>query len=99
MDAAARPFPRDETTPPVTKMYLTGLLSLSLFCMVYSAERHPVQQPSDACQVGRRVHAVRVARRLDRLHVHPVAERPQLFQRLGPLEHGRLERREGEKGF
>src|SRR5882724_12672002 len=25
MDAAARPFPNDETTPPVTKMYLAGI--------------------------------------------------------------------------
>ena len=25
MEAAARPLPSEETTPPVTKMYLTGL--------------------------------------------------------------------------
>src|SRR3954465_2121669 len=25
IEAAARPFPKDETTPPVTKMYLAGM--------------------------------------------------------------------------
>jgi hypothetical protein len=28
MDAAASPLPRDDTTPPVTKTYLVGTISL-----------------------------------------------------------------------
>jgi len=31
MDAAAMPFPSDETTPPVTKMYLAMDIPLSAF--------------------------------------------------------------------
>src|SRR6202012_1914089 len=31
MEAAARPFPNEDTTPPVTKMYLADMSATSLF--------------------------------------------------------------------
>src|SRR5262245_20640055 len=43
IDAAARPFPSEDTTPPVTRMYLTGRSGLrpavfvvSVFCCIVS---------------------------------------------------------------
>jgi hypothetical protein len=35
MDAAAMPFPSDETTPPVTKMYLAMDIPLRAFSSVH----------------------------------------------------------------
>src|SRR5688572_8936899 len=96
MEAAARPFPRDDTTPPVTKMYLVwDMVSTSNGTASIMARRR--QQPAHLLEVLRRVDADRVVRRLDRLDPDPVFQGAELFERLGAFERRRLERREHEQ--
>ena len=68
MEAAASPFPRDDTTPPVTKMYLTGLVWL--FGIVVSdplRARAGGEQLTHSIEIRRRVHADRIVAGFDHL--------------------------------
>src|SRR5436309_12711480 len=85
MLAAASPLPREDTTPPVMKMYL-GVRS-----MILSAGCRRRQQLAHLFQVFWRVHFERFVVRFDRFDADAVLERPQLLQRLGPLERRGLE--------
>src|SRR5665213_265823 len=49
MEAAAMPFPSDETTPPVTKMYLAMDIPLSAFLTTVQREPTPAPDPP-ACR-------------------------------------------------
>src|SRR5260370_36766214 len=80
MDAAAMPFPRDETTPPVTKMYLAvGIIPPILFPRRFKEQGH-------AFQVSRRVHSQRLVLRFHYPDAVSILQRPQLFQPLRLLE-------------
>src|SRR6476660_2163284 len=94
-EAAAMPFPREETTPPVTKMYLVALgaevIALPLKCVPMGF------RPS---KVVRRIHA-----RLRRLgqprdtDAESLVERPELLQPLGLLGRTRRGRHPpGQRG-
>src|SRR5262245_62915465 len=91
MDAAASPFPREETTPPVTKMYLTGRLLSWLAIAVGSppwsagpdAGRHQRLDPSE---IGGCVHADGFKGRWQYLDSNPVLERAKLLQPFERLE-------------
>src|SRR6202167_4449045 len=54
MEAAAMPFPSDETTPPVTKMYLAMDIPLSAFsfsAFLVTVQKAPTPSPDlRACQ-------------------------------------------------
>src|SRR5260370_9416700 len=77
IDDAAIPLPSDETTPPVTKMYLAIL-------------NHPCQssfkQLVHPFQVVWRVHAYGFILGFDYADLVPVLERAQLLQALGFLK-------------
>src|SRR5690349_8828413 len=80
-DAAAMPFPREETTPPVTKMYLVALgaevIALPLKCVPVGF-RPP--------KVIRRVHArLRGLAQSSDADRKPDVQRPKLLQPLGLL--------------
>src|ERR1700730_11760325 len=80
MDAAAIPFPRDETTPPVTKMYLAvGIIPPILFPRRFKERGH-------AFQVSRRVHSPRLVLCFHYPDAGSILHRPQLFQPLRLLE-------------
>src|SRR6476646_10757367 len=88
MDAAASPFPSEDTTPPVTKMYFTGRLSV---CWVIP----PISGSSPSGDRHQAAHALQVFRgidfdRLDGGHhcVDAIAmfQRPQLLEGLGHFE-------------
>src|SRR5262245_18829956 len=51
IDAAARPFPSEDTTPPVTRMYLTGRSGLRLAVFVVSVWCCIVSQVSSSERV------------------------------------------------
>src|SRR5215218_5270396 len=98
MDAAARPLPSDDTTPPVTRMYFTGRLdsmpcnpSLSISTLHAQGAG---EQPPHPLEVVRRVHAERVVARFHRENADAVLQRAQLLERFGLLERGALQRRE-----
>src|SRR5579864_381848 len=80
MDAAAIPFPRDDTTPPVTKMYLAvGIIPPILFPRRFKEQGH-------AFQVSRRVYSPRLVLRFHHTNAVSILQRPQLFQPLRQLE-------------
>src|SRR5262245_893214 len=56
MEAAARPLPSDETTPPVTKMYLVGRLSMEFTAPVVGCVRG---RPSYSLRQTRTPYALR----------------------------------------
>src|SRR4051794_31870188 len=91
MLADASPLPREDTTPPVMKMYL-GVRS-----MILSAGCGRRQQLPHLFQVFGRVHFERFVVRFDRFDADAVLERAQLLQRLGPLERRGLEGGEHEQ--
>src|SRR5436190_21094586 len=66
IDAAARPFPRDETTPPVTKMYLGGKSPLLSGCMVPSVPRPCADECFLVASFRHRPVQARVAQRVQR---------------------------------
>src|SRR5580698_4381836 len=74
MLAAAIPFPSEETTPPVTKMYLAILIS------------HHTKQLRYFFPILGRIDAQRFILRFHYANFEPVFERAQLLQALGPLE-------------
>src|SRR4051812_49044425 len=85
MLAAARPLPRDDTTPPVMKMYL-GVRS-----MILSTGCGGREQLAHLLQVFRGVHFERFVRGFDDLDADAVLQGAQLLERLGSLERGGLE--------
>src|SRR2546426_781744 len=64
IEAAARPLPNDDTTPPVTKMY---------FVATSASSRHPV---SDLCDLHRAVRDASVQTPVPQLGEHPRDCRP-----------------------
>src|SRR5271163_2847306 len=76
MLAAAIPFPSEETTPPVTKMYLAILVGHHEF----------LKQPRYPLPILRRIHAERFIFGLHHADLEPVFKRPQLLQTFRPLE-------------
>src|SRR3954467_2903571 len=96
IDAAASPLPSDDTTPPVTKMYLVAFIrEFRGTCeRCRSIRTSGLEQPTHLFEIFRRVHANRVVRGFHGLDANAVFERAQLFQRLGAFERGRLERGE-----
>src|SRR5947207_5461077 len=66
IDAAARPFPRDETTPPVTKMYLGGKSPLLSGCRVPSVPRPCADKGFLVAPFRHRAVQARVAQRVQR---------------------------------
>src|SRR5580693_5199341 len=74
MEAAAMPFPNDETTPPVTKTYLA----------IWFRKLHrSLEELRHTFQIVGRIHAQRFVLRLDYPDRVAVFERAQLFQPLG----------------
>src|ERR1700675_1072806 len=74
MDAAAMPLPRDETTPPVTKMYLVVGIPPFLFCQ---------KRFKESCytfEIPGCIHAERLIFGFDHADAIPVLDRPQLLQ-------------------
>src|SRR6478736_9140638 len=97
IDAAASPFPSEDTTPPVTKMNFTGRLSVCwvippLCASIRRANRH---QLAHALQVFGCIDFDRLD--VGEHHVNAVAvfECPQLLERFGQLE--RRGRQRGER--
>src|SRR5512145_1704735 len=90
-DAAAIPFPSDETTPPVTKMYLVvwGLVLVGMSAPS-SGERRParVRLGEIVFGVDPGVHLSGHVGDADR---YPGRERPQLLQTLDSLQRVRRE--------
>src|SRR5580693_9119212 len=72
MLAAAIPFPSEETTPPVTKMYLAILVGHHEF---FKQSRYPFP-------ILRRIHAERFILGFHHANLEPVFEGPQLLQPL-----------------
>src|SRR5579862_3399823 len=83
IDAAASPLPREETTPPVTKMYLVLVICLRSWCG---------EQAPHVLKILGRIHAQRIVFRLDSLDADAVFERAQLFEAFRALERCGLER-------
>src|SRR5580704_3584037 len=92
MDAAARPLPSEETTPPVMKMYLgLDVLVVVIVGISRSSRSRRRQKAPNLFQIFRRVHTEGFVCRFDSLHANTVLQRAQLLERLGPLERGRLQ--------
>src|SRR6266849_1327094 len=106
MDAAARPLPSDDTTPPVMKMYLVVRPSVLVIGIVIrapapSASRRPRgrgDQAPNLFEILRCIDAERVVLRLDGLDADPVLEPAELLERSGAFERRRIERRQHEQG-
>src|SRR3954449_9727011 len=98
IDAAASPLPSDDTTPPVTRMYLTGRV-----CACCSVVRGPLakaavctasrpasygrrHQPPDARQIVRCIHPYGLVPSLDDFDPDPVLQCAELLERLGACE-------------
>src|SRR5579864_2644542 len=93
MDAAAMPLPRDETTPPVTKMYLAiGISLVSLRQRRFKQRRH-------SFEVLRSIHAQRLVFGFHYAHAISVFKRPQLLQPLRPLQGTDRQAGIGEQEF
>src|SRR5512136_2339474 len=97
IDAAARPLPSDDTTPPVTKMYLTD--RPSLFCMAPSSIDGGRQTAPHPFEVFEGVHTDGVVLRFHDLQPEPVLEGPQLLEGLGFLERSRGQPCESQQRF
>src|SRR5262245_21274835 len=84
IDAAARPLPSEDTTPPVMKMYLVGTLLSS------SGAKDLVDHPN----VGRGVDFVVHAARWQPTHRAAALQRAQLLQTFNRLQQARFRGRE-----
>src|SRR5690348_2564117 len=80
MDDAAMPLPNEETTPPVTNMYLA--------IRIHPRQRS-LEQLRHSLQVLRRVHAYRFILGFYHANLVAVLERPKLLEPLGPLQRTR----------
>ncbi len=88
MEAAASPLPSDETTPPVTKMYFTGLArSVCGMCALRSGRLRQVCRT--ALQILRGIDPDGVRGGFDRADSESVFEGAKLLEALGPLERRR----------
>src|SRR5712671_4102019 len=77
IDDAAIPLPREETTPPVTKMYLAILN--------HPRQRH-LKQFRHPCQILRCIHADGFVFCFNHAYLVPVFQGTQLLQLLGSFE-------------
>src|SRR5260370_15831719 len=77
MDAAAIPLPSDDTTPPVTKMYLV------ISC---SPQKRCLKQRGHALQVFRGVDAQRLVFGFGHANAMAILKCAQLFEPLSPFE-------------
>src|SRR5262245_7218511 len=95
MDADARPLPREETTPPVTKMYLVGTALL-----LAHASRARGQEAPDAIEILGRVHghASLAVERHDPDR-HAGLQGTELLEPLDLLERRRGQRYQPQQGF
>src|SRR5262245_42792327 len=102
IDAAASPLPSEDTTPPVTKMYLVvrpSIVSLvppsgssrTLLWRPASAGRRCREKAAHGRQILGCVHAQRVVWRLDGLDPDAVLEGAQLLQLFRPLQRRRVQ--------
>src|SRR3954471_6595784 len=97
MEAAARPLPSDETTPPVTRMYLTGRVWDCGIWLDLSGGYGLREQRAHARQVFGRVDADRFVSRFHCFDADPVFERAELLERFGALERRLRQRRQPEE--
>ena len=100
-DAAATPLPSEETTPPVTKMYLVAMRppSSSVRCPFVGLNATRSQDTFHPLQVLRGVDAERP--RVDDEHADrdAVLQRPQLLERLAALERRGRQPGEAQQGL
>src|SRR5213593_2602472 len=78
MEAAASPFPSDETTPPVTNMNFLSIDCGSQHCLEFF-------------QIGRRIDPPRCAFHLYHANTETMLERTQLLQSLRDFQRCSLE--------
>src|SRR5215470_9383828 len=90
IDAAAIPFPSDETTPPVTKMYLA---------IPFCALQGRFEKPGYAFEICRRIHTQGFVLGLDHADLVSVLERAQLLETLGLFERTHGQSRVSEQKF
>src|SRR6185436_392730 len=93
MLAAASPFPSEDTTPPVMKMYFGVPRSV----MILLARCRCGQQSPDLFEIFRRVDAKRFVSGFHRFDADAVLQRTQLLERLRPFERRRLERGQNQQ--
>src|SRR5436190_17094721 len=100
IDAAARPLPSEDTTPPVTKIYLVVRPSIWLMVLSLSplTRRGRRQKATHVFKILGRVDANRIVRRFNRLDPDAVFERAQLLQGLGALERRGFEGGQHQEG-
>src|SRR3977135_2790226 len=79
IDAAARPLPSEETTPPVTKMYFVFVIC-PLVIRSSLARRGRREKAAHLLEVFWRIDADRVVRALNGLDPDAMFERAKLFQ-------------------
>ena len=89
MEAAARPLPREETTPPVTKMYLTGRSRSSLCHVVRSGPGGSRDELPHPFQILRSIDADGVCGGFSRDDAVAVFERAKLFEAFRLFERRR----------
>src|SRR4051794_12738413 len=78
MDAAAMPLPRDETTPPVTKMNL----AIHAPPARRSRRRNCLEHLRHTLQIGGRIYSQGLVFRFHHADPEPVFQRTQLLQPL-----------------
>src|SRR5581483_7792066 len=102
IDAAARPLPSDDTTPPVTKMNLgvrpSMVLSGPAARTLRRSRRRHREQPAHLRQVLGGILLERFVPGFDGLDPDAVLERAQLLERLRAFERRRFERGEHQQG-
>ena len=84
MLAAAMPFPKEETTPPVTNIYL-AMFTISALT-VTSVNCCFLEKNRNSLPILRRIDAERFVVGFHHANLESVFERAQLFQALGALE-------------
>src|SRR5262245_4374994 len=99
IDAEATPLPRDDTTPPVTKMNLVLLASLLMTHLHPRVSPPRCPRSSRQLQVFRSVHLDQSLRGapLGDAYRNPVFEGPQLLQLFACFERRRRERCEAHQ--
>jgi len=78
MEAEASPFPKEDKTPPVTKIYLVEPLTLVLHLF----STFTAKKSSDSSEILLRVHSDRFFLRFHHFDFVSVFQCPQLFQLL-----------------
>ena len=93
-EAAAIPLPRDETTPPVTKMYLVAMGLFSLLRQIRSVRIFSTRSRSSAVSTPIDARST-ISTRMR----NSVLQRAELLQRLAALERRRRESRQPQQGL